>query len=65
MPAGNTTTSPAFTVRVAAVVAAELHLRLAARDPQYLMGGGVEVQEAVDAVAPGVGPAMGREQRLV
>src|SRR6266480_5186171 len=45
-----------------ALVAAEAHLRMAARDAEHLMHGGVIVHKIVDAVAPHRAPAVGAEQ---
>src|SRR6186997_1407114 len=46
------------------LVAAELHTGLAAGDAKHFMGAGMEMQELVDPVAPGILPAVCGEQLL-
>src|SRR5581483_4066253 len=63
VPAGRTSTSPrpTSTRRPRGPPSTR---GLAARDPQHLVSGGVEVVEGIDAVPPGAAPAVAGEERL-
>ena len=55
---------PRFDVHDRSARAAELHVRVAARQTQHLVGRGVVVVEVVDAVDPGVAPGIASEMRF-